>query len=56
MHTALSIIFRIGLWEKYHYALFDITHYFSSDEGFTNIVVQSTGQSGAEMKYGVPTV
>ena len=35
--------------------IFDITHYFSSDEGFTNIVVQSTGQSGAEMKAGVTT-
>ena len=37
-------------------APFDITHYFSSDVGFTNIVVRCTGQSGVEMKYGVPTV
>ena len=41
---------RRGLWEEYYYAPFDITHYFSSNVGFTNIVVQSTRQSGAEMK------
>ena len=41
---------QIGLWEKYYYALFDILHYFSSDVGFTNIVVRSTEQSGAETK------
>ena len=31
-------------------------NYFSSDVGFTNIVVQSMAQSGAgmETKYGVP--
>ena len=37
-------------------ALFDIMHYFSWDVGFTNIVVRSTGQSGVETKYRVPTV
>ena len=31
-------------------------HYISSNVGFTNIDVWSTGQSGAETKYGVPTV
>ena len=36
-------------------AQFDIIHYFSSDVGLTNIV-GSTGQSGAETKYKVPTV
>ena len=34
--------------------IFDTTHHFSSDVGFTNIVVQSMGQSGAETKYRVP--
>ena len=47
---------RIGLWGKYYYALYDITHYFSSDVGFTNIVVWSMGHSSAEMKYRAPTV
>ena len=49
---------RIGLYEKYYYTLhvFDITPYFSSDVGFTNTVVWSTGQSGAKTKYRVPTV
>ena len=42
-HTALSeILNAVGLWEKYYYALFDFTLYFSSDVGFTNIVVRST--------------
>ena len=41
---------RIGFWEKYYNALIDITHYFSSVVGFTNIV-QSAGQFGAKMKY-----
>ena len=38
--------------------IYQITHYFYSDVGFTNTVVRSTGQSGAETnsKYGVPTV
>ena len=58
--TSIVILFclgsRIGLWEIYYYALFDITHYFPSDVGFTNIVVWSAGQSDAETKYGVPTV
>ena len=44
-----------GLWENYYYAPFDITHYISSNVGFADIV-WSTGQFGAEMKYGVPTV
>ena len=35
---------------KYYYAPFDITHYFSSDVRFTDIVVQSMGQSGMETK------
>ena len=52
----LSLRSRIGLWGKYCYAPFDIMHYFSSDVGFTNIVVWATGQSSAEMKYRVPTV
>ena len=54
-HTALSEISNrfVG---KYCYALLDITHYFSSDVGFTNIVVKSMGQSGVQKKYGVPTV
>ena len=44
-HTALSeISIRITM------------HYFSFDVGFTNIVVRSTGQSGVETKYRVPTV
>ena len=30
--------------------------FFSSDVGFTNIVVRSMGQSGADTKYRVPTV
>ena len=47
----LCLKFRIGLWEKYYYALFDIMHYFSSDVGFTNIVVWFMGQSGVETKY-----
>ena len=47
---------RIGLWEKYYYAQFDIMHVFSSDVGVTYIVVRSTRQSGVEMKYGVPTM
>ena len=47
---------RVGLWEKYYYTLFDIMHYFSSEVGFTNIVVRSSKQSGMETKYGVPTV
>ena len=46
----------MGLWEKYYDTLFGITHYFSSDVGFTNIVVQSTAQSGAETKYRVSIV
>ena len=46
----------MGLWENYYYALFNITHYFSSDMGLTKIVVRYTGQSGAETKYRVPTV
>ena len=33
-----------------------IMHYFSSKMGFTNIDVLSTRQSGAETKYGFPTV
>ena len=41
---------RVGLWEKYYYALCDMTHY-SSDVGFTD-VVRSTGQSGAKTEYG----
>ena len=32
---------RIGLWEKFYYALFGITHYFSSYVVFTNIVARS---------------
>ena len=39
---------RVGLWEKYYYALFDITHYFSPNVGFTNIVVRSTRQVGVD--------
>ena len=31
-------------------------HNFSADVGLTKIVVRYTGQSGAETKYGVPTV
>ena len=27
----------IGLWRKYYYTSFDITHYFPSDVGFSNI-------------------
>ena len=54
-HTALSEISN-KIAGKYYYTLFDIKHYFSSDVGFTNIVVQSTRQYGAETKYGVPTV
>ena len=47
---------QIGLWGKYYYTPFDIMHCFCSDVGFTNIVVWSTGQSGAETKYTMPTV
>ena len=36
--------------------LFDITHYFSSNVWFTNIVIWFTEQSGVETKYGVLTV
>ena len=42
--------------KKYYYSFFEITYYFSSDVRFTNIVVQSTGQSGVETKYRVPAV
>ena len=45
---------QIGLWEKYYFMPFDINHYCSSDVGFTNITVQSTGQPGAQTEYGVP--
>ena len=38
------------------HAPFDIMHYFYSDAGVTNIVAWSTGKSGAETKYRVPTV
>ena len=43
---------------KYYYEPFDITHYFSSYVGLksTSIIIQSTGQSDAKTKYGVPTV
>ena len=34
---------RIRLWEKYYHAPFDTTYHFSSNMGFTNIVVRSTG-------------
>ena len=58
VNIQLCLRSRIGLWEKYYYALFDITqrHYFCSDVGFTNIVVRYMGQSGAKTKYIVPTV
>ena len=47
----------IRLLEKYYYAPFDATHYFSSDVGFTNILVRSTGQSGTEINsYNTHTV
>ena len=55
-HTALSKISNRIVGKKYYNALFNITQCLASDVGFTNIVVQSTGQSGAKTKYGVPTV
>ena len=39
---------RIGWWENITTHLFDITHCFSSDVGFTNIVVRSTRQVGID--------
>ena len=54
-HTALSEIWN-RITRKYYYALLDIMHYFSSNMGFTNIVVRFMGQSGAETKYRKPTV
>ena len=47
---------RIQLWGKYYYASFVTMHCFSLDVGFTNIVVESTGESSVETKYRVPTV
>ena len=41
---------RRGLWEKYYHASFDLMYYFSSDVGFTNIVVWNMEQFGAETK------
>ena len=55
-YTALSDISKKIVGKKDYHSLFDITHYLSSDVGFTNTVVRSTGQSGSKMKYGVPTV
>ena len=55
-HTALSEIWNRIVGKKYYYALFDFTHYFYFNVGFANIVVQSSGQPGVEMKYGVPAV
>ena len=55
-HTALSEIFNriVGKNISTHHL---ISHtIFSSNVGLTNIIVQSMGQSGAETKYGVPTV
>ena len=52
----IQLRYRIGLCENYYNTPADITHYFSSDVGFTNLVVQSTGQPCVEAKYGVPTV
>ena len=46
----------IRLWKKYHYEPFDFIHHFSSNVAFTNIFVWSTGQSGEETKYWVPSV
>ena len=46
-HTAAALCGSpIGLWEKYYYASFDITHYFSSNVGFRNICcsVYKTGR------------
>ena len=48
-HTALSKILN-RIVGKYYNILFDITHYFSSNVGFTNIVSRSLGQSGSEDK------
>ena len=36
----------IGLWGKYYYAPFDITHYFPSDVGFKILLFVSTRQVG----------
>ena len=47
----LCLRFRKELWLKFYCALLGVTHYFSS-----YIVVRPTGQSGAEIKNGVPTV
>ena len=59
-HTPIVIqlpeISNRNVGKKYHYAPFIITHLFSSDVGFTNIVVRFMGQSGVETKYGLPTV
>ena len=52
-HTALSEISN-GIVGKILLRTIEITHCFSSDVGFWNIVVWSTGQSGVE--YRVPTV
>ena len=38
----------MSLWQ-YYYTQFDITHYFSSNLGYT-------GKSGAQTKFGLPTV
>ena len=51
-HTPLSEISN-RIVGKNITAPLDITHYFSSDMGFTNIVTRSEGQSGVKTKYGV---
>ena len=59
-HSALS---DSSVWylkedcgEKYYYPLFDVTLHISSCVGLTDIVVWFTGQSRAQIKYGVPSV
>ena len=40
----------------HYYIMFDIMHYFSSNVGFTNIVVWSIRKAGSETKYGLAIV
>ena len=42
IHVQLCLRSRIGLWVKYYYAVLGIKHYFPSDVGFLNILVEST--------------
>ena len=45
----LCLISWIELGGKHYFSLLHITHYSSSDVGFTIVVVLSTGQSGVDL-------